>query len=124
MNDAVSSRYGEIRALAEQIHERLGDELWRSGFSTRQVALRPPALATYQLDRDSFTGALALVGYWLDDAGRRTGSLVFHADGSFYVEQDIVQPHPRKKAWFVEAVTAWGRDLTIQAELKLLPMPE
>lgn len=124
MNAAVSSRYSEVRSLAEQIHERLGDELWRSGFTAREVTLLPPAQATYRLDKDSFTGAPALVGCWRDAQGGRLGSLVFHADGSFFVEQDIIKPHPRKKAWFVEAITAWGRELTIQAELRLLPMPE
>lgn len=124
MSAAVSSRYEALRELSGQIHERLGDELWRHGFASDQITLLPPPLANYGLERDRFTGAPALVGRWLDSQGRRRGSLVFHADGSFFVEQDILQPHPRRPGWFVEAITAWGRELTIQTELRLLPMPE
>jgi len=124
MGADVSSRYDALRELAGQIHERLADELWCNGFAPHQVMLLPPSAANYGLQKDSFTGDPALVGYWLDNRGRRRGSLVFHADGSFFVEQDIVQPHPRRPGWFVEAITAWGRALTIQTELRLLPMPE
>lgn len=123
MGTAVSRRYEALRDLAGQIHERLADELWCNGFEPQRISLLPPSAANYGLQKDRFTGAPALVGYWLDDQGRRRGSLVFHADGSFFVEQDIVQPHPRRPGWFVEAITAWGRALTIQTELRLLPMP-
>jgi hypothetical protein len=124
LSAAVSTRYGKVSVLAEQIHERLLDELWRIGFAVHEVTLMPPRDAHYSLEKDPFNGAYALVGRWQDDQGMSRGSLVFHADGSFFVEQDIVKPHPRKKAWFVEALTAWGRQATIQVEPKLLPMPE
>ncbi|WP_275098920.1 hypothetical protein [Sedimenticola hydrogenitrophicus] len=124
MNDTIASRYAKLSALAEMIHERLGDELWRMGFAEHEVTLMPPSAASYRLEKDVFSGAHALVGRWQDDQGMSRGSLVFHADGSFFVEQDIVKPHPRKKAWFVEALTAWGREATLQVESKLLPMPE
>ncbi|WP_428605930.1 hypothetical protein [Sedimenticola sp.] len=124
MNEAVTACYDRISGIAEQIYERLGDELWRIGFAEHEVALLPPAEASYSLEKDPFSGTYALVGRWQNEQGGNVGSLVFHVDGSFFVEQDVIKPHPRRKNWFVEAINAWGRQATIQVEPKLLPMPE
>jgi hypothetical protein len=62
------------------------------------------------------------VGEWRDRKGQKQGNLVFHADGSFFVEYDVVRAHPRDARWFVEAVNAWGQGTDIRAEARLLPM--
>ncbi len=123
-DQAVASRYAEIQALAESIGERFEQEVIKLGFEQQAVKLMSPAEANYYLEFDPGSGEYSLKGDWVDERGMKQGSLVFHADGSFFVEQDVVKAHPKKKNWFVEAVNAWGRDRDIRAEARLLPMPE
>ncbi len=124
MDGEVARRFFQIEALADAIVSRLAGEVVRLGFDPAEVTLKPPSAAHYRLERDPSSGEQGLVGEWLDANGMKLGSLLFHADGSFFVEQDIVRPHPVKKRWFVEAVNAWGRDGDIKAEARLLPMPQ
>jgi hypothetical protein len=67
-----------------------------------------------------------LTGYWYNKRNKqrieRIGRLQFNSDGSFYAEYDVIKPHPQKVEWFVEAVTAWGKDDVIKTEARLLPM--
>lgn len=124
MNDEALSRYGELAAFAGQIVHSLHDEIEKLGFDTREVTLQSADEAVYRLDRDPSDGTHSLVGEWRDDKGIKQGELLFHADGSFFVEQDVARPHPKRSRWFVEAVNAWGREGHIKAEARLLPMPE
>ena len=59
-------------------------------------------------------------GTWRNPQGVRCGSLTFNSDGSYYAEYDVLTLHPDKPTWFVEAVTAWGRDGVVKAEPRLL----
>ena len=99
----------------------LAEAAVRLGFAPGAVAIGDPALARYRLERDPASGAESLVGEWRDARGQKQGNLVFHADGSFFVEYDVIRPHPKDPRWFVEAVEAWGRDPEIRAEARLLP---
>ena len=121
---AVASRYAEISALAESIAKRFEQEIIKLGFDAQAVQLMSPDAANYYLEFDPGSGEHSLKGDWVNSRGMKQGSLVFHSDGSFFVEQDVVKAHPKKKQWFVEAVNAWGRDSDIRAEARLLPMPE
>jgi hypothetical protein len=62
-----------------------------------------------------------LIGTWKNAQGQCVGRLVFHCDGSFFAEYDVVQQHPTDRRWFVEAVNAWGKHETIKVEPRLLP---
>lgn len=117
---AAQVRYDQVAPLARQIRAALRAELNRLGFEAGSVHLSDPSAADYRLDRDPASGEHSLVGEWRDFQGQRQGSLVFHADGSFYVEHDVIRTHPREPRWFVEAVHAWGRDSDIRAEPRLL----
>jgi hypothetical protein len=124
-NDAaVCSRYVQVESLAHQIAIKCQEEIERLGFKSKDVEFRSPESAQYYLEKDPLSGEFALMGNWTDDRGSRLGSLVFHPDGSFYVEQDVVRPHPAKKKWFVEAISAWGKGSMIRAEAKLLDVPD
>lgn len=120
----IRQRYAEIRSLAQRIGEHFQREMDKLGFDTERVSLKSFEDADYRLEKDPASGEFTLVGDWLDQRGFKQGTLVFHADGSFFVEQDVIQPHPGKPEWFVEAVNAWGRDDDIKAEARLLPMPD
>lgn len=124
MNELAAQRYAELAEFAAEIVHRLTDEVEKLGIDPETVRLQPPDAAIYRLDRDPSDGSYSLVGEWRDDRGLKLGELSFHADGSFFVEQDVAIPHPRRPRWFVEAVNAWGRDGQIKSEARLLPMPD
>jgi len=124
MDESVAVRFYKIEQLANDIYERLHQEVVKLGFSASDVALLQPSEANYRLERDPSNSEFSLIGNWLNEKGMKLGMLLFHADGSFFVEHDIVKPHPSKTGWFVEAVNAWGRGEDIRAEARLLQMPE
>jgi hypothetical protein len=124
MDEAVAYRYQEIKNLANSIVGLLRDEVVKLGFDPSAVRIMNPKDAEYRLEKDPSSHEYSLVGDWLDSKGQKLGCLLFHADGSFYVEHDVVKPHPTKRRWFVEAVNAWGKDAEIKAEARLLPHPE
>ena len=119
---APLSRFEQVSPLAHAICRALADELVKLGFAPGSIPIGDPASASYRLDRDPASGLDSLVGEWRDTRGQRQGGLVFHADGTFFVEHDVIRPHPRDPRWFVEAVNAWGRDQDIRAEPRLLPV--
>lgn len=120
----LKRRLAEVEALATRIHGRLLEEVQRLGIDDERAVLQVPADAVYRLDRDPYSGEQTLVGEWRDGRGIKHGELLFHADGSFMVEQDIGQVHPSRPNRFIEAVSAWGRGEDIKSEARLLPMPE
>ncbi|MGV6817769.1 MAG: hypothetical protein ACWA44_10945 [Thiotrichales bacterium] len=122
--ETTAERYAQIAQIAQRIYEQLCNEVEKLGFSKSEVELRSPDDACYRLDKDPASGKYSLVGDWINAKGFKYGGLVFHSDGSFYVEQDIAKPHPVKKQWFVEAVNAWGQGDSIKSEASLLPIPE
>ncbi len=85
--------------------------------------LCPPSCCGTRFSAKSIDRASDLPGYegtWRNPHGSRCGSLIINSDGSYYAEYDVLTPHPDKPAWFVEAVTAWGRDGVVKAEPRLL----
>lgn len=124
VDEAVQFRYFNNKDLAYEIVRQLRDEVMKLGFASSEVHIKHPAEAKYRLEKDPSNCEYALVGDWFDARGAKLGSLLFHADGTFYVEHDVIKPHPTKQCWFVEAVNAWGKDTLIRAEPRLLPMPE
>lgn len=80
--------------------------------------------AAFNLIRDPALGDESLEALWLNERGAKLGSATIHADGSFFAEYDVVQPHPQKSSWFIEAVSVWGRNDVLKSEARLLPMPE
>lgn len=124
MNDPVAERYAQLAGFADQIAARLIEQIEALGFAQGAVRFHPPGDAVFRLEKDPSNGRYSLVGEWRDERGLKFGELLFHSDGSFFVEQDIALPHPGRPKWFVEAVNAWGREGQIKAEPRLLPMPD
>ena len=79
---------------------------------------------SFSLSFDSFAKQHSLEGIWTGLRNNRMGSIIFHGDGSFYAEHDLIQPHPTDKRWFIEGIEVWGNESSIKTELKLLPVPE
>lgn len=118
---ALLLRVAQLRTLGEQVCAAMEKEYRKLGFSEdKDLGVDFDALV-FALKRDPFTQLDSLEGTWLDPQRQRRGSLVFHADGTFFAEYDVVQPHPAKSRWFVEAVTAWGQGEAVKTEARLLP---
>ena len=124
MDESVAVRFYKVEQLADRIFDRLYQEVIKLGFGRDDISLKRPHEACYRLERDPATCEYSLVGDWLSEQDMKLGTLLFHADGSFFVEQDVVRPHPKRNGWFVEAVNAWGKGDMIKAEARLLVMPE
>lgn len=120
--DPVQTRLTEVTPLALAIRDALQRQVERLGIAAGEVQISDPLAAKYRLERDTASGEDSLLGEWRDQKGQKLGNLVFHADGSFFVEHDVIRNHPRRPGWFVEAVNAWGRGDDIRAEPRLLPM--
>lgn len=120
--DPVQARLAEAAPLAQAIRVALQGQVQRLGFPPGGVEIPDPLAALYRLERDPASGEYSLLGEWRDPRGQKLGGLVFHADGSFFVEYDIIRTHPTRPGWFVEAVNAWGRGDDIRAEPRLMPL--
>lgn len=124
MNDeSAQQQAARHQATGRLIIEAWHRELRLLGLAAR-VALPAWETATFALQRDPASVEDALTGSWRGIRGELRGSVVIHADGSFFAEYDILLPHPQRARWFIEAVTAWGGDAGVKAELRLLAMPE
>ncbi len=120
MSTLVQQRLEQVRGLGESICAALMGEVRRLGFSAGEVALDALCEASFELSRDPASGEYSLVGTWRNRRGEQTGCILFHADGTFFAEQDVVRAHPSDTRWFVEAVTAFGRAERITAEPRLM----
>ncbi len=110
----------ELEALAERIAQAMQREA--DNFSAPGAAPRINACAA-QFTRvtDPANQLAGYEGIWRNARGERCGTLTINGDGSFFAEYDLFCPHPRDPRWFVEMVTAWGRDDEIRSEATLIP---
>jgi hypothetical protein len=122
MSEEVAARFVDLSPLVYAVCRMLQEEVHKLGFPPEELRLMGADQASFRLERDPASGDHSLVGEWRDPHGGKVGSLAFHADGSFFAEQDVVRVHPKRPRWFIEAVTAWGRGDQIKAEPRLLPM--
>lgn len=125
MNLNLETHINAKREFGRLICQRIIEAIAKLGFPL-QTDIRVPDFDAAQFDlvTDPFTQSQDLVGYWYDTRQQRIGQIKFHGDGSFYAEYDVVQPHPRKTQFFVEAINAWGHLDTIKTEAKLLLLPQ
>ena len=112
-------------AFGKVICQRISEAIVKLGFSV-QTPIQLPVFddAEFRLILDPLTQDSNLAGYWYNEKKQRIGQIQFNSDGSFYAEYDVVQPHPSKKQFFVEAINAWGRVDNIKTEAKLLELPQ
>ncbi|MGR9116024.1 MAG: hypothetical protein ACU85E_09680 [Gammaproteobacteria bacterium] len=109
-------------SLGRQICQEMLQAILKIGFTESEIDAIPDfAHAEFSLVKDPYTASENLTGCWYDKNKQRIGNIQFLSDGSFYAEYDVVKPHPTKKQWFVEAMSAWGKNGQIKTEAKLLP---
>ena len=122
MTDNLSDKINAAAPQAANICAELNRQILKLGFPPERAEVTLGSHVQYSLQRDTFSGLDSLVGVWMHPTrGYKTGMLLFHADGTFFAEYDVLQPHPTKSKWFVEAVTVWGKDDDIKGDPRLLP---
>lgn len=119
----ASQRAAQLQEQADKIISAWRQELDKLDL-TGTVQLPEWEQASFELQRDPASAEDSLKGSWRGHHNVLLGSVVFHADGAFFGEYDVVCPHPHRDGWFIEAVVAWGRDGVIKSELRMLPMVE
>jgi len=80
--------------------------------------------AQFTLEHDKYNGQQTLMGSFYPSKHYRAGFLLFHSDGSCFAEYHVMQLHPSKPKWFIEAVEAWVRDGQIKTDTRLAAMPQ
>ncbi|MAD47673.1 MAG: hypothetical protein CMI02_20035 [Oceanospirillaceae bacterium] len=72
---------------------------------------------------DPFDGSVTLFCHWRDPHNNLIGSVQVHDSGRIFAEYDVIQNHPTKPGWFIEAVSVWGDDTALRSELRMMPLP-
>ncbi len=116
----LRERYLQIRPAATRVCKAMEAEIEKIGMDRDSINPRLER-ARFELHRDPALGQTSLVGVWRNAEGMKQGEILFHEDGSFFAEYDVVCPHPSDSRWFIEAVTAWGKGEEVKSELRLLP---
>ncbi len=122
MTNNLSDKINAAAPQVANICAELNRQILKLGFPPERAGVTLGSHVQYSLERDPLSGLDALIGVWMHPtSGYKMGTLIFHVDGSFFAEYDVLQPHPTKRKWFVEAVTAWGKDDDIKGDPRLLP---
>ncbi|MGC2165193.1 MAG: hypothetical protein WA632_04180 [Gallionella sp.] len=109
-----------LSAHAETIVGALKDEVRRLDGIDNPVEISVSD-ATFTKVIDPVNQRPGYEGVWRNSRNERCGTLTFNSDGSFYAEYDLFFQHPGDKRWFVEMVTAWGRDDLLRVEMQMMP---
>lgn len=110
----------ELAVLAERIVAALTDEAARFTETGKSPQITLAAVNFTQVI-DPGNQLPGFEGIWRNARRERCGSLTFNSDGSFYAEYDLFCPHPYDARWFVEMVTAWGRENSLRVEVQMIP---
>jgi len=108
----------ELLEIGARLCAVLGEEARLYAGDKAPLIRLEEAVFTRVIDRSN--GLPGYEGVWRDARAQKRGSLVINSDGSYYGEFDLLVLHPLKPAWFIEAVTVWGRDGVVKAEPRLL----
>ena len=116
----LRQRLAEVRPLCEAAIDGMRQQLAKLALESEIEQLKLDA-AEFSFCADPSNGSQSLIGTWKDARGYYIGSIVVHADSSFFAEYGMAAPHPKKSGWFIDAITAWGRDGVVKSEPRLLP---
>jgi hypothetical protein len=118
MTNSLQDRIVASRAAGEAVLSGLRRE-------AAQIGLELPTPAwdsgLFSLQRDAYSGEEILVARWRGDP--RNGMIDLRADGRVYAEFDLLELHPKRPGWFVEAIIGWGEPAALKCEARLLEMP-
>jgi hypothetical protein len=122
--DQLEQQVAEVKeqgvALLAALRERVGQ------LKLGNVEVNIPSFetATFTLEHDQYNGQQTLMASFYPSQYYRAGFLLFHSDGSCFAEYHVMQIHPSRPKWFIEAVEAWVRDGEIKTDTRLVAMPQ
>lgn len=120
LEKSLEQRLQEAEPLFAEVWRALAGLLSAAGLEQPlAVAGTPHSHAEVRVD--SFDQNQSLYVEWRTSGGSYQGSILVHGNGQAFAEFDVLLPHPRKPAWVIEAVTAWGCRGAMKGELRLLP---
>lgn len=117
--DKLTQRFEQIAPLLEQLWQELERCLQSNGIQQPLRVAGQPATHK-ELREDPFDHSHSLYIEWRDAGGQYLGNVLVHGNDQLFAEFDVLQPHPTRAQWFVEAATAWGRSGALKSELRLL----
>lgn len=79
----LKNRLGSLRPLGEQVCASLCNELHKIGLDESKIPDIKFDAASFDLQKDVYSGEKSLRGDWFTERKARLGSIVFHSDGSF-----------------------------------------
>lgn len=113
----LEERIDQVKELGQDICDKMLASISELGIK-KEIDIKFGD-ADFRLEKDPYSGTFSLEGKW-HERQQTKGSIIFHDDGTFFAEYDVIEDHPTKAIWFIEAVTAWGRDDNIKVELRLI----
>lgn len=114
----VEERVKQLQPIGTLICKKMQEHLKKIGIN-KLLGIKFED-AEYKLEKDTFSDDYALLGKWFTQSKLLCGSIVFHGDGTFFSEYDVIENHPDNDKRFIEAITAWGRDDDIKVEPRLI----
>lgn len=120
MSPTFEQRLQEAEPLFAEIWQALAGLLSAAGVE-QPLAVAGTPHSHGELRVDSFDQNQSLYAEWRTPGGAYQGSILVHGNGQAFAEFDVLLAHPRKPAWVIEAVTAWGCRGALKGELRLLP---
>ena len=117
MSPELQDRLDEFEKIGDGLCQSMIDYLSEIGMDCQELPRISTNGLVYSEQRDPYSGEVSLYGEWRNTHKILCGNINYRADGSLYLEHDVLQPHPTDKRWIIEAITAWGT----AGELKLEP---
>ncbi|MEW5756135.1 MAG: hypothetical protein AB1810_07500 [Pseudomonadota bacterium] len=116
----LHARIKSFGGIGDRLCQSLTDYLLQLGMARDRVPRITVSDLAYSTQRDPYSGEISLHGEWRDAGGMLCGSLDYRGDGTFYLEHDVLQPHPTDRRWIIEAITAWGTVENLKLEPRLM----
>lgn len=120
LEQRVAGAAEQGRALLAALRDKVGT----LDLTGEEVVIPEFESAKFTLEHDLYNGQQTLMGSFYPSQHYRAGFLLFHSDGSCFAEYHVMQLHPSKPKWFIEAVEAWVRNGQIMTDIRLVAMPQ
>ena len=124
MTEQLEQRIAEVTEQGMTLLAALREKVDGLSLGGEQIVIPPFESAKFTLEHDLYNGQQTLMASFYPSQYYRAGFLLFHSDGSCFAEYHVMQLHPSKPKWFIEAVEAWVRDGEIRTDTRLTRMPE
>ncbi|MGA8147993.1 MAG: hypothetical protein WB870_10520 [Gallionellaceae bacterium] len=120
----IRRRIALAAALGRELIDALQEKIATLNLPGEAIIIPAFEAACFTLERDRYNGEQTLRAAFFPTQYYCNGFLLFHSDGSCFAEYHVMQLHPARPKWFIEAVEAWVRDGEIKTDTRLAAMPQ